>query len=121
MGISPTAQGSSCGPSSAATARGFDEILISAAVIESLAENLSDGFVAPLLAYALGGLPAAIFYRAANTADSMIGYRDEYEYLGKAAARLGRRAKPGAGPSDGAPDPGRLGYERPRCLAHPTC
>ncbi len=67
---------------------GLDETLTSAAAIESLAENLSDGFVAPLLAYAVGGLPAAVFYRAANTADSMIGYRGEYEYLGKAAARL---------------------------------
>lgn len=67
---------------------GLDESLISAAAIESLAENLSDGFVAPLLAYSVGGLPAALFYRAANTADSMIGYRGEYEHLGKAAARL---------------------------------
>ena len=66
----------------------LDESLISAAAIESLAENLGDGFVAPLLAYALGGLPAALFYRAANTADSMIGYRGKYEHLGKAAARL---------------------------------
>ena len=67
---------------------GLDEALISAAAIESLAENLGDGFVAPLAAYLIGGLPAAIFYRAANTADSMIGYRGEYEHLGKAAARL---------------------------------
>lgn len=67
---------------------GLDESLISASAIESLAENLSDGFVAPLLAYSVGGLPAALFYRAANTADSMIGYRGEYEYLGKTAARL---------------------------------
>lgn len=67
---------------------GLDEALISAAAIESLAENLSDGFVAPLMAYLVGGLPAALFYRAANTADSMIGYHGEYEYLGKAAANL---------------------------------
>lgn len=66
----------------------LDEFGISAAAIESLAENLGDGFVAPLLAYALGGLPAAVFYRAANTADSMLGYRGRYEYLGKASARL---------------------------------
>ena len=66
----------------------LDESGISAAAIESLAENLGDGFVAPLLAYALGGLPAAVFYRAANTADSMLGYRGRYEYLGKASARL---------------------------------
>ncbi|HZY64969.1 MAG TPA: adenosylcobinamide-phosphate synthase CbiB [Rubrobacteraceae bacterium] len=67
---------------------GLDASQVSAATIESLAENLSDGFVAPLLAYALGGLPAAVFYRAANTADSMISYRGRYEYLGKFAARL---------------------------------
>ncbi|MGB3632511.1 MAG: adenosylcobinamide-phosphate synthase CbiB [Rubrobacteraceae bacterium] len=66
----------------------LDASEVSAAAIESLAENLSDGFVAPLLAYAVGGLPATVSYRAANTADSMIGYRGEYEHLGKAAARL---------------------------------
>lgn len=66
----------------------LDESQIAAATIESLAENLGDGFAAPLLAYALGGLPAAVFYRAANTADSMLGYRGRYEYLGKASARL---------------------------------
>ncbi len=59
---------------------------ISAAVIESLGENLSDSFTAPLLAYAGGGLPAAFAYRAANTADAMIGYRGRYEYTGKFAA-----------------------------------
>ncbi len=67
---------------------GLDESEVCAAAIESLAENLGDGFVAPLLAYAVGGLPAAVFYRAANTADSMIGHRGRYEYLGKTAARL---------------------------------
>ncbi len=61
---------------------------VAAATIESLAENLGDGFMGPILAYALGGLPAAVFYRAANTADSMLGYRGRYEYLGKAPARL---------------------------------
>lgn len=66
----------------------LDEPQVAAATIESLAENLGDGFVAPLLAYALGGLPAAVFYRAANTADSMLGYRGRYEYFGKASARL---------------------------------
>ena len=61
---------------------------VAAAAIESVAENLSDSVVAPLLAYALGGLPAAMAYRAVNTADAMIGYHGRYEYLGKAAARL---------------------------------
>jgi adenosylcobinamide-phosphate synthase len=61
---------------------------VAAAAIESLAENLSDSLVAPLLAYLLGGLPGLAAYRFVNTADAMWGYRDErYEYLGKAAAR----------------------------------
>ncbi|NJN68054.1 MAG: cobalamin biosynthesis protein, partial [Chloroflexaceae bacterium] len=61
---------------------------IAAAAIESLAENTSDSVVAPLLAYALGGLPGAFAYRAANTLDAMVGYRGRYEYLGKVPARL---------------------------------
>jgi adenosylcobinamide-phosphate synthase len=59
-----------------------------AAAIESVAENASDSYVAPLFFYACFGLPGALAYRAANTADAMIGYRGAYEYLGKAAARL---------------------------------
>jgi adenosylcobinamide-phosphate synthase len=59
-----------------------------AATIESVAENASDSFVAPLFYYALFGIPGALFYRAVNTLDAMIGYRGRYEYLGKASARL---------------------------------
>jgi adenosylcobinamide-phosphate synthase len=59
-----------------------------AAAIESLAENASDSFVAPLFYYLLFGLPGAVAYRAVNTLDAMIGYHGRYEYLGKAAARL---------------------------------
>jgi adenosylcobinamide-phosphate synthase len=59
-----------------------------AAAIESLAENLSDSVVAPLLYYALFGLPGAALYRLCNTLDSMIGYRGHYEYLGKVSAWL---------------------------------
>jgi len=62
--------------------------LAGAAAIESLAENLSDSIVAPLLYYALFGLPGAAVYRLFNTFDSMVGYHGQYEYLGKAAARL---------------------------------
>nr|WP_246351328.1 adenosylcobinamide-phosphate synthase CbiB [Deinobacterium chartae] len=59
------------------------------AALESLSENLSDSLVAPLLWYALGGLPAAALYRYANTADAMWGYRTpELERFGKAAARI---------------------------------
>ncbi len=59
-----------------------------AAAIESLAENLSDSIVAPLLYYTLFGLPGAATYRLFNTFDAMVGYHGQYEYLGKAAARL---------------------------------
>lgn len=62
--------------------------LLSAAAVESVAENTSDSAVAPLLFFALGGVPAALAYRAANTLDALVGYRGEYEWLGKAAARL---------------------------------
>jgi adenosylcobinamide-phosphate synthase len=59
-----------------------------AATIESLAENASDSFVAPLFWFALCGLPGAMFYRAVNTLDSMVGYHGRYEWFGKVAARL---------------------------------
>jgi adenosylcobinamide-phosphate synthase len=62
---------------------------VAAAAIESVAENASDGVVAPLFYYALGGLPAALAYRFINTADSMLGYRDPtHLWLGKVPARL---------------------------------
>jgi adenosylcobinamide-phosphate synthase len=66
----------------------LDERQVVAATVESVAENASDSFVAPLLYYAALGLPGAVFYRAVNTLDAMIGYRGRYEYLGKAGARL---------------------------------
>ena len=59
------------------------------AAVESLAENLNDSWVAPLCFYLVGGLPGAWAYRAVNTADAMIGYRDGMlEQLGGASARL---------------------------------
>jgi adenosylcobinamide-phosphate synthase len=62
---------------------------VAAATVESVAENTSDGIIAPLMFYALGGLPAALAYRFINTADAMLGYRDpEREWLGKVPARL---------------------------------
>ncbi|MDA1146271.1 MAG: adenosylcobinamide-phosphate synthase CbiB [Chloroflexi bacterium] len=67
----------------------LDASEVAAATIESLAENLSDGVVAPCLAFALGGAPLAWAYRTSNTLDAMWGYRTErYEDLGKAAARI---------------------------------
>ena len=66
----------------------LDASELSGAAIQSLAENLSDSVVAPLLAYAAGGLPAAAAYRALNTADAMWGYRTpELLHRGRAAAR----------------------------------
>lgn len=66
----------------------LDEAHVCSAVIESLAENLADSVVGPMLAYVVAGLPGALAYRVINTADAMLGYRDEREWLGKAAARL---------------------------------
>lgn len=65
----------------------LDHAHVASAAVESVAENLSDSFVAPLFWYVIGGLPAALAYRAINTADAMVGYRGRYEYLGKASAR----------------------------------
>src|SRR4029077_3202008 len=62
---------------------------VARAAIESLAENFSDGIVAPVLWMAIAGLPGAALYKAINTADSMIGPRTpRYEAFGWAAARL---------------------------------
>src|SRR3712207_2816897 len=62
---------------------------VSRAAIESLAENFADGMVAPAFWLGLGGLPGAALYKAANTADSMIGHRTpRHEAFGWAAARF---------------------------------
>ena len=67
----------------------LDEAGVARAAIESLAENFSDGVVAPILWIALGGLIGGALYKAINTADSMIGHRDErYKAFGWAAARV---------------------------------
>jgi adenosylcobinamide-phosphate synthase len=59
------------------------------ATVESVAENTSDGVIAPMLFLFVGGPVAAIAYKAINTLDSMIGYRDErYFHFGRAAARI---------------------------------
>ena len=59
------------------------------ATMESLAENLSDGVIAPVFYLVVGGLPLAMAYKAINTLDSMVGYRnDRYVHFGWAAARL---------------------------------
>ena len=67
----------------------LDESGIVKGALESLAENTSDGIVAPLFWYVLLGLPGIVAYKAINTADSMIGHKSErYIYFGWAAARL---------------------------------
>ncbi len=67
----------------------LDESAISRAAIESLAENFSDGTVAPIFWFALLGLPGLCAYKAINTLDSMIGHHNErYEFFGRAAARI---------------------------------
>lgn len=67
----------------------LDEAGVARAAVESLAENFSDGIVAPVFWMAVAGLPGAAAYKAVNTADSMIGHRNErYRAFGWAAARL---------------------------------
>ncbi len=59
------------------------------AAVETVAENFSDGAAAPMLYMALGGAPLALGYKAVNTMDSMVGYRNErYRDFGKAPARI---------------------------------
>jgi len=67
----------------------MSEPAVARAAIESAAENLSDGVIAPALWFLIGGLPGLLIYKAINTADSMIGYRTpRHEQFGWAAARL---------------------------------
>jgi adenosylcobinamide-phosphate synthase len=66
----------------------LDEKEICRALIETVSENTSDGIVAPLFYMVIGGPPLAMAYKALNTLDSMVGYRnDRYRYLGWASAR----------------------------------
>ena len=59
------------------------------ALLETIAENISDGVIAPLFYLGLGGPPAAMTYKAINTLDSMVGYRNErYRHIGWASAKL---------------------------------
>lgn len=69
-------------------ARRLEASDLSAATIESVAENTSDSVVAPLLYYAVAGLPGVLVYRFVNTCDAMLGYRTEpLRWLGNTAAR----------------------------------
>jgi adenosylcobinamide-phosphate synthase len=67
----------------------LDKAAVCRAAIETVAENTTDGVVAPLFWLSLGGLPALYVYKAVSTMDSMIGYTDKrYFWFGKIAARL---------------------------------
>ncbi len=67
----------------------LDEAAVARAAVETVAENTSDGVIAPLLYLALGGPVLGFFYKAVNTMDSMLGYKnEEYLYFGRCAARL---------------------------------
>lgn len=67
----------------------LDEQGVAKAAVETVAENTSDGIVAPLFYMILGGAPLGYLYKAINTMDSMIGYKnDKYLYFGRFAARL---------------------------------
>lgn len=67
----------------------LDETGVTKAAVETVAENTSDGVIAPMLYLALGGPVPGMMYKAVNTMDSMVGYRnDKYMDFGRAAARL---------------------------------
>ncbi len=67
----------------------LNEAEVARATVETVSENTVDGIISPLFYFAIGGLPLAIFYRAVNTMDSMLGYKNEkYFYFGQIAARL---------------------------------
>ncbi len=67
----------------------LDEAAITRAVVETIAENTSDGIIAPLIYTFLGGPILGFAYKAVNTMDSMLGYHsDRYEYFGKVAAKM---------------------------------
>ena len=67
----------------------LDEAGVARAAVETVAENASDGVIAPLIFLASGGAPLGMVYKAVNTMDSMVGYKnDQYLWFGRCAARL---------------------------------
>lgn len=67
----------------------LSETQVAKAAVETVAENTSDGVIAPMLCFALGGPTLGFFYKAANTMDSMVGYKNEkFREFGRAAAKL---------------------------------
>ena len=95
---------------------------VTKAAVETVAENASDGVIAPLFYMMLGGAPLALTYKAVNTMDSMVGYKNEqYLHFGRAAAKAGRRGELPAQPDRGAPVDcrgGADGKRRERRVAH---
>lgn len=66
----------------------LDETGVIKATVETIAENTTDGVIAPMLYLLIGGAPLGFLYKAVNTLDSMVGYHnDRYEYLGKCSAK----------------------------------
>lgn len=69
--------------------KSLDEVGITKAAVETVAENTSDGSIAPLIAIIIGGAPLGFLYKSINTMDSMIGYKnDKYINIGRFAAKL---------------------------------
>ncbi|MBQ1993501.1 MAG: cobalamin biosynthesis protein CobD [Lachnospiraceae bacterium] len=67
----------------------LDEKGVTKAAVETVAENLSDGVIAPMIFLLIGGSVFGTFYKAINTMDSMVGYKnDKYIYFGRAAAKM---------------------------------
>jgi adenosylcobinamide-phosphate synthase len=67
----------------------LDAAGVTRATVETVAENTSDGVIAPLLFMAIGGAPLGLFYKAVNTMDSMVGYKnDRYLHFGRVPARF---------------------------------
>ena len=67
----------------------MDETGVTKAAVETVAENTSDGIIAPMFYLAIGGTPLAMCYKAINTLDSMVGYKNEkYIDFGRASAKL---------------------------------
>ena len=67
----------------------YGERRVAGAAVETVAENLVDGVIAPLFFAAIGGAPLAVAYKMVNTLDSMVGYKNElYKQFGKSAARI---------------------------------
>lgn len=67
----------------------LDEAGVTRAAVETVAENTSDGVIAPLLFLCIGGAPLGFLYKAVNTLDSMVGYKnDKYLYFGRFSAKL---------------------------------